>query len=60
MIYCNRSKDNEVVLISDQMKEHHPVTEIPAIIDKYEEEMTPFGYAVVDTKKVRKCIHYSM
>ena len=40
------------------MSEHHPVTEIAATMDKYEEEMTAFGYAVVDTKTVRKYIHY--
>ena len=54
MIYCNRSKDNEVLLISDQKSEHHQVTEIATTMGKYEEEMTAFGYAVVDTEKVRK------
>ena len=57
MIYCNRSKDNEVLLISDQKSEHHPVTELAATMDKYEEEMTAFGYAVVDTEKVRESLY---
>ena len=57
VIYCNRSKDNEVLLTSDQKSEHHQVTELAATMDKYEEEMTAFGYAVVDTEKVRKSLY---
>ena len=51
--YCNSSKDNEVILTSDQTSEHHEVTKLAATSDEYEEE-TMFAYAVVDTKKVRK------
>ena len=52
--YCNSSKDNEVILTSDQTSEDHEVTKLAATSDEYEEETTMFGYAVVDTKKVRK------
>ena len=31
---------------------HHQVTKLPATLDEHEEEMTTFGYTVVDTKKV--------
>ena len=51
--YCNSSKDNEVILTSDQTSEHHEVTKLATTLDEYEKEMTAFGYAVVDTKKVR-------
>ena len=50
----NRSKDNEVLLASDQMSEHHKVTRLATILNEHEEEMTTFGYAVVDIKNVRK------
>ena len=56
--YCNRSKDNKVVLTSDEMSKHHDVTKLDATLDKHEEEMINFGYAVVDTKKVRKYLYY--
>ena len=49
MIYCNRSKDKA----SNQRSEHHDqVTKLAPTLDEHEEEMTTFGYAVVDTKKV--------
>ena len=51
--YRNRSKDNEVILTSDQTNEDNEVTKLATMLDEYEEEMTTFGYAVVDTKKVR-------
>ena len=51
--YFNRSKDNEVLVASDQMNEHHQVTKLTATLDQYEEEMTTFGYAVVGAKNVR-------
>ena len=50
----NRSKDNEVLLSSNQMSEHHQVTRLATILNEQEEEMTTFGYAVVDTNNVRK------
>ena len=53
VIYCNRSKDNEVLSASNPMSEHHhQVTKLAATLDEHEEEMTTFGYAVVDNKKV--------
>ena len=50
---CNRLKDNENLLTSDQKSEHHEVTRLATILNEHEEEMTTFGYAVVDTKNVR-------
>ena len=60
MIYCNRSKDKA----SNQMSEHcDQVTKLAPTLDEHEEEMTIFGYAVVDTKKVYiilLCIRYAL
>ena len=51
--YCNRSKDDKVLVASDQMSEHHQITKLAATLDEYEEEITTFGYAVVGAKNVR-------
>ena len=52
--YFNRSKDDKVVVVSDQMSGHYQVTKLTAALDEYEEEITTFGYTIVGTKNVIK------
>ena len=66
-IYCNNSsKEKEALSASNELAEHHEVTKLSAALDEpnneqstnsvskdpYEEEVTPFGYSVVDMKNV--------
>ena len=66
--YNNRSKEKEVLSTSNKLAEHHEVSRLSAALgqpnneqsansiskDPCEEEMTSFGYAVVDLKDVSK------
>ena len=65
--YSNISKEKEA---SNKMVEHHEVSKLSTVLDEpnneqstnsiskdpYEEEVTPFGYSVVDVKDVSKCV----
>ena len=70
-IYCNNSsKEKEVLSASNKLAEHHEVSRLSAALgkpnneqpaksiskDPCEEEMTTFGYAVVDLKDVSKYV----
>ena len=64
-IFSNSFKDNEVPSVSNQLSEVYKLAttfnasndEQPtssSVNDDYEEEVTQFGYAVIDTKNVCK------
>ena len=64
--YNNSSKEKEVSSASNKLAEHHEVSRLSAAVDEpnneqsansvskdpYEEEVTLFGYSVVDVKNV--------
>ena len=68
--YSNSSKEKEALSASNKLAEHHEISKMSAAMDEpnneqsansiskdpYEEEVTPFGYSVVDVKEVSKCI----
>ena len=80
--YNSSSKEKEASSASNRLAEHHEISKLSAVLDEpnneqpansiskdpYEEEVTPFGYSVVDVKDVSKCIiiiimlllHYSV